>query len=86
MQTGVCWGLEGCVKAGSAGRMPSLYCRLHMLGMPVQNLTLLKLRTVKFSQFYVHILRLHTKYMKIITILNFPTIHYAAPVDPFTDE
>jgi len=48
MQTGVCWDLEGCVKAGSAGRTPSLHCRLHVLGMPIENLTLLKFRTVKF--------------------------------------
>ena len=32
------WGLEGCPKAGSDGRTPSLHCGFHVLiGSPIQN-------------------------------------------------
>jgi len=73
MQAGVCWGLEGCPKAGSASKMLSLHCCIYVLEPPVQNLRLLKFQLITFSQFLFRILRLHMKYTKkFAPFKNFP--------------
>ena len=53
---------------GSAGRTPSLHCHFHVR-ITCSNLTLVKFRTVKFSQF---LFWLHTKCTKFAPFEKFP--------------
>lgn len=68
------WGSAGVWKARNAGRMPLLDRCSHSLGSPIQNLTLLRFRTVKFSWFYFVSQGFIQKYVKICTIWKFPII------------
>lgn len=73
---GVCWDLEGRLKALSAGRTPLHRC-FHMVGSPVPNLTL-KLWTTKFSQFlFSHLVASYKIYKKLYhSKLSHYTVHF----------